>query len=447
MNGDGVDDVVVGAPGVSNSTGTANFFFGNKDWPSQMSPAVLNGTNGFIMQGLAPGDYLGTSACTSGDINGDGLNDVAVGASGSSPGGVAGAGAIYEIFGKTGVWPSTLSPSNLSGILGFTINGIMPGGGFGYSVCPAGDINGDGLDDLVVSTPFMAGLEAAAEGGAFVFFGNKGVWPSPLTPAILNGTNGFTALGSVPSGSTAGGRFGFSACTAGDMNGDGIDELVIGSPYQPTTSPQYPAKTPAGQFTLICGHTGNWDPVFNFTNFNGKNGFVAKNFYPLGFLGYSVLTAGDIDGDGLDDLFVGAPLYGLNGGGTVIVLLGQKNGWSSEVDLSVLNKTMYLRIDSLAYGDELGWAGGTAGNFLGNGYYSAVIMSAPGVLNSNGTVYITANLRTSTPSPTTLIANTPTEPLGNNSSEGSHLTKRSMTSVVMGVFIARILNRVGVLLS
>ncbi len=112
------------------------------------------GTLGFVINGAAAGDYSGASVSSAGDVNGDGLDDLIVGAPGADQSGTTtGAGKSYVVFGKTTGTSVDLS-AIASGTGGFVINGASAFDRSGYSVSSAGDVDGDGLDDLIVGAPF-----------------------------------------------------------------------------------------------------------------------------------------------------------------------------------------------------------------------------------------------------------------------------------------------------
>ena len=125
-----------------------------------------------------------TSVSGAGDINGDGIADLVVGAPGAS----TKAGNTYVIFGSNAGWSSPISLSSLNGLNGFVLNGENAGDVSGYSVSGAGDINGDGISDLIVGAlDFDSGA-----GKAYVIYGSKGSWSSPISLSSLNGVNGFS---------------------------------------------------------------------------------------------------------------------------------------------------------------------------------------------------------------------------------------------------------------
>ena len=197
--------------------GKTYVIFGSKArWSSPISLSSLNGANGFVLNGENTSDFSGGSVSGAGDINGDGIADLVVGA---APAG-SNAGKTYVIFGSKAGWSSPISLSSLNGANGFVLNGENAGDSSGFSVSGAGDINGDGIADLVVGACGADSLE----GKTYVIFGSKSVWSSPISLSSLSGTNGF-----VLNGENTGDFSGYSVSGAGDINGDGIADLVVGA--------------------------------------------------------------------------------------------------------------------------------------------------------------------------------------------------------------------------
>ena len=112
--------------------------------------ATLNGVNGYRLDGIDAYDFSGRSVASAGDVNGDGFGDLIIGANGGDPGGHEGAGESYVVFGKADGFTASLDLATLDGTNGFRLDGIDYGGGSGVSVASAGDVNGDGFDDLII---------------------------------------------------------------------------------------------------------------------------------------------------------------------------------------------------------------------------------------------------------------------------------------------------------
>ena len=189
--------------------------------PIELS-AVAGGTGGFVINGIDAGDESGYSVSGAGDVNGDGLADLVVGAARAEPGGKLQAGESYVVFGKasgTAVELATIA----SGTGGFVINGIDVSDWSGYSVSGAGDVNADGLADLIVGASSADPGGERGAGESYVVFGNANGTVVELS-TIASGTGGF-----VMNGIDAGDHSGISVSGAGDVNGDGLADLIVGA--------------------------------------------------------------------------------------------------------------------------------------------------------------------------------------------------------------------------
>jgi hypothetical protein len=167
-----------------------------------------------VINGETANDYSGSSVSSAGDVNGDGLADLIVGAPNYGANDV---GRSYVIFGKKDDTRSVELIDVATGTGGFVINGQVPGGLSGTSVSSAGDMNGDGLSDLIIGAP---GSNSTL-GHSYVVFGKADSWPVDLGNL---GTKGF-----VINGENVGDLSGASVSSAGDVNGDGLADLVVGS--------------------------------------------------------------------------------------------------------------------------------------------------------------------------------------------------------------------------
>jgi hypothetical protein len=222
-----LDDLIVGAyradvSGKSDA-GKSYVIFGKKDSTAIDLSAIAsgNGTGGFVINGENANDISGRSVSNAGDVNGDGLDDLIVGAKLADPDSKSNAGKSYVVFGKTDSTAINLS-AIASGTGGFVINGEDVDDVSG-SVSTAGDVNGDGLDDLIVGTPYKIQNGISKVGKFHVIFGKKDNTAIDLS-AIASGTGGF-----VINGENVSSFSGISVSTAGDVNGDGLDDLIVGA--------------------------------------------------------------------------------------------------------------------------------------------------------------------------------------------------------------------------
>ena len=139
----------MGFYGANSYSGASYVIFGSRGgFNSSFNLINLNGLNGFVVPGMSAGNSLGCSVSTAGDINGDGISDLVLGALSAN----AGVGVGYIIFGTRGGYEASFNLTTLNGTNGFTVPGIVANYALGRSVSTAGDVNGDGIDDLVLST-------------------------------------------------------------------------------------------------------------------------------------------------------------------------------------------------------------------------------------------------------------------------------------------------------
>ncbi len=335
INGDGFDDLIIGAPGASpngqNIAGSSYVVFGsNSGFGSQLNLSSLNGSNGFVINGIDRYDNSGSSVSSAGDINGDGFDDLIIGASGASPNGQLAAGSSYVVFGSNSGFGSQLNLSSLNGSNGFVINGIDERDYSGDSVSSAGDINGDGFDDLIIGADGADPNGQDTAGESYVVFGSNSSFDAQLNLSSLNGSNGF-----VINGIDSGDYSGYSVSSAGDINGDGFDDLIIGAINADSNRQD---STGSGSSYVVFGSSSGFGASFNLSSLNGSNGFVIKGLDERDFLGRSVSSAGDINGDGFDDLIVGASGADPNGqdsAGESYVVFGFQTAATTNEDTTV----------------------------------------------------------------------------------------------------------------
>ncbi len=347
VNGDGLDDLIVGSTEAESGTGKSYVIFGKTDGTVINLSAI--GTGGFVINGENTGDQSSISVSNAGDVNGDGLDDLIVGAFHADVSGKSDAGKSYVIFGKKDSTAIDLS-AIASGTGGFVINGENVDDISGNSTSSAGDINGDGLDDLIVGA-YQADPNGKSNAGkSYVVFGKTDSTAINLS-AIASGTGGF-----VINGENVDDISGNSVSTAGDVNGDGLNDLIVGARGIPSTT----GEVKAGKFYVIFGKKDNTTIDLSAIA-SGTGGFVINGENAPGFHKISVSTAGDVNGDGLDDLIVGA--HGARKStieaGKSYVIFGKTD--TDAIDLTQLSGDLQYAIDYL--GDEnANTLTGTSGN-------------------------------------------------------------------------------------
>jgi len=355
VNGDGIDDVIIGAPSNrSDRAGAADVLFGSSEgFPANLSLATLDGSNGFRLTGVDPLDEIGLSVAGAGDINGDGIDDMILGAPSADPNGVEDAGVSYVVFGSSSGFPANLSLASLDGSNGFRLEGINVRNDAGRAVAGAGDVNGDGIDDIILGAPGASPNGISSAGVSYVVFGSSAGFPSSLSLASLDGSNGFRV-----EGRSLYDLIGRAVAGAGDVNADGIKDLIVGS------SARF-----AGESYVIFGSSTPFPASISTADLDGANGFRLDG-ESRDDAGYSVAGGGDINGDGVADLIVGAPGDDGDGdplAGRTYVVFGSSAGFPATVVLSDLDGTDGFRITGINKYDGIGISVAVAGDVNGDG--------------------------------------------------------------------------------
>ena len=359
VNGDGFDDLIIGAYGANESYVV---FGSDAGFGATFELSSLNGSNGFVLNGINAFDDSGRSVSNAGDVNGDGIDDLIISADLADPNGDS-SGESYVVFGSNTGFGATFELSNLNGSNGFVLNGIDEGDNSGISVSGAGDVNGDGFDDLIIGAD-LADPNGSSSGESYVVFGSNVGFSATFELSSLDGSNGF-----VLNGIDAEDLSGFSVSGAGDVNGDGFDDLIIGAP---SSRSSYSAT---GESYVVFGSNAGFSATFELSSLDGSNGFVLNGIDVRDSSGFSASGAGDVNGDGFDDLIIGAIAADPNGGysGESYVVFGRNTGLGATFELSSLDGGNGFVLNGIDVRDSSGGSVSSAGDINGDGIDDIII--------------------------------------------------------------------------
>ncbi len=361
VNGDGLADLIFGAPDQSPA-GAAYVVFGRQTaFPSSLAASSLNGTTGFRLTGATTGDLAGFSVAGGKDVNGDGISDIVVGAPGADST-VADSGAAFVVFGKTSAFASSISLSSLNGTTGFRLNGSIAAEGAGNAVAVS-DINFDGKAEVVVGAPGPKTLSTIT-GGAYVVLGKGTAFVSAIELSALAGTDGFRL-----NGIGVGDGTGEAVANAGDVNGDGFGDIVIGAPGSDPGG-----LSNAGRAYVMMGKAAAFTSTVNLSALNGATGFRLNGAAAGDQTGWSVGSASDLDGDGYTEIVAGAPGAQTGGAaaGNSYVVFGKSAAYAPNVAASLLNGTNGFQLQGTV-STYSGFAVGGTGDINGDGFGDVAI--------------------------------------------------------------------------
>ncbi len=235
-----------------------------------------------MLVGIDAYDGSGWSVGAAGDMNGDGVGDLIIGAHGAGPGGNSGAGESYVVFGSTAGFPAVFPLGSLyptgggDGTTGLVLTGIDAHDYSGWSVSTAGDVNGDGVSDLIIGAFGADPHRGSRAGESYVVFGSSAGFPALLPLGSLHRVGGGDGTaGLVLTGIDAFDYSGWSVSTAGDVNGDGVGDLIVGAPHADPDREEN-----AGESYVVFGSSAGFPAVFPFESLyprgggDGTRGFV-----------------------------------------------------------------------------------------------------------------------------------------------------------------------------
>ncbi len=351
--------------------------------------ATFDSSDGFIVLGAEVSDFFGHGVSGGGDINGDGFDDLVVGV-GLGDAAATDAGAAHVIYGKAGATRSNVDLSTFTATNGFTVTGTAAADYLGDSVNLTNDLNGDGYDEMVVLAP--GNSDGAADAGtAYVIWGKAGATRSNIATASFGASDGFKILGyetsdlmgDADAGDPMNGQY---MDSQGDFNGDGIADLILGHHLSDVDG------TNEGVVYVIYGKTGATRSDINLNSL-GTDGFVIRpGTVASGYLGKGVRFAGDFNGDGYDDIVVGAGYSDQTAAnaGEAYVIFGSGSSSYTDVLLSNINGTNGFKIVT---SDTNAWLGSSvaSGDVNGDGLTDLIIANTAGDTNGrtdNGAVHI-----------------------------------------------------------
>jgi hypothetical protein len=322
VNNDGYGDVIVGAPyedANGTDSGRVYIFHGMASGIAFSPNTTIDGENAY--------DFFGVGVSCAGDVNNDGYDDIIIGANasdGDNPNPDYNCGRIYVYHGSEN---GIITPAATM------INGEDEGWEFGFSVSTAGDVNNDGYDDIIVGAP-LSNLGNTDGGEMYIYHGS----PSGISSQMKRRYWG-----------TTGDRLGSSVSTAGDVNNDGYDDVIIGA---------YLADPGGGSNDRGKAYVfhGSSSGVVNTPNDTLEGEFNDDHF------GRSVSNAGDVNSDGYDDVIVGADgAYKSGAGrpGKIYVFHGSSNGVYTTANTSIFGKKE---------GNHFGISVSNAGDVNSDGY-------------------------------------------------------------------------------
>ena len=380
VNGDGLDDLIIGAhrSNLSDTDAGASYVvFGQASGaPVELSNLLAAGSTGFVISGGAADENAGLSVSGAGDLNGDGFADLVIGAPVASPNGTW-SGASYVVYGKTDTDPVDLSTIATDGDTGgFVIGGLTAGDFVGQSVSGAGDVNGDGYDDLIVGA-YQADPNEPNAGATYVVYGRPDVSGDKIGTSIDLAEITADVGGFVINGALENDQSGYSVSSAGDVNGDGYDDLIVGAPYADPN-----ASGSGASFVVFGSASGSTFELADLTTgavTDPASGFVINGYSEEDYSGFSVSGAGDVNGDGLDDLIVGSPGSDPNGelSGASFVVFGKTDGAAIELSSIEANSNevpVGFMISGVAVNDTSGRSSVSgAGDVNGDGLDDLII--------------------------------------------------------------------------
>ena len=301
-----------------------------------------------------------------GDVNHDGYPDILIGAPYADPNGLIDAGEAYLVFGGRDILgtPSVFNLSSINGKNGVRFQGIAAGDQTGYSVSSAGDVNSDGIPDILIGANKANPQGRSDAGEVYLIFGGSRLSSNAMfNMSQLNGSNGIRFQGM-----TAGDNLGYSVSSAGFVNGDGKADIIFSAPY---AAPQ--RRRQAGEIYLLFGGTLGSAAIFDLTTLNASNGVILEGITAYSKIGTCLSSAQDVNHDGYDDILIGSTFEHSTEvpGEAYLVFGGPSLKTNKFFDLTEINGNNGVRIQGGGNGysiDGVGISVSDAGDVNGDNY-------------------------------------------------------------------------------
>jgi hypothetical protein len=393
LDGDNLSEFLIGEP-YSSFGGVVRIIYGNvtigedEQLFSNVSKTILTFTSG---------STLGWDLAHIGDINNDTFADFLVSAPTTFPGG----GRVYLFFGSSSFYDG----GNIDVVdANASFKGVFGTDSAGNAIDAVGDVNGDGHTDFVIGAP-GTNIGGANAGRTFLLFGGSTNWGTDTE---------LTSEANASFDGAVGSRSGAAVSAAGDLNGDGFDDFLIGA----WGDGEHGASS--GQVFVVFGNATGWGLNTSVSTLPSFYGVVGSDN-----AGDRVAGIGDANGDGFDDFLVSAPgnqeagfLYG-----KVYLIFGHNSTWSTDVSLNNANASYY----GTGAGDKIGSSMIGGADLNQDGYDDFLIAEKNGGVSAEGRVYLilgnstgwTKNVSVSSVATTIFIGEAASDALGGSSSSDS----------------------------
>lgn len=362
VDGDGLDDILIGTPDKYNSNASgSNQGYSGKVYlilgSSLAETSTINLANAdYEFLGETGYEHFGNSISGAGDVDGDGFDDILIGANWNDNNGTQ-SGKAYLFLGSS-LSTNTSIGSNSAD---YIFEGAIQYAHFGISVAGGGDVDGDGTDDILIGA-LKDSSSSGSDGVVYLFLGSS-LNSLSSSNGVGTTTVSLSSVNHIFRGENSGDQASRVAF-AGDVDNDGKDDILIGAPYY-----NHGNYANAGKSYLILGSSLPGISVFYLSQ-QADYSFFGENSGDNA--GYSVSSAGDVNNDGLDDILIGAPYnnYYYSDAGKVYVILSSSFPASTSV-MNVSSANYFFTGE--AADDNAGASVASAGDVDGDGYDDILI--------------------------------------------------------------------------